>query len=133
VTGFWATFVGVVGSLAALVAAFQGVKIVLRGRRTTFTANIWKRLAEVEAALERERAAREQARITFTAALDREKTAREKETASLRAALLQFRQRDGIWLELWHDSNVERVAAGMTAVQLPDKLRKWPDEIQSIM
>jgi hypothetical protein len=55
VTGFWATFVGVVGSLAALVAAFQGIKIVMRGRRTTFTANIWKRLAEVEAALEREK------------------------------------------------------------------------------
>jgi CRISPR/Cas system CMR-associated protein Cmr3 (group 5 of RAMP superfamily) len=115
VTGFWATFVGVVGALATLVAAFQGIKIVLRGRRTTFYANIWKRLAEVEAALERE------------------KTAREKETAALRAALQQFRQRDGIWLELWHDSNVERVANGMTAVQLPDKLRKWPDEIQSIM
>ena len=101
---FWATLTGVAAALGALGSGFAGWKVITRGNRTTFTANIWKRLAEVES-----------------------------QVNELQAALQQFKNRDGIWLELWHDNNVDRTAHGLPVVQLPEVLRKWPDEISRII
>lgn len=106
--------VSILSALGVFGSGLAGWKVFTRGNRTTFTANIWKRLAEVEAALTKEQADR------------------QRETSALQAALLEFRERDGVWLELWHDGNVERTAAGLPAVQLPEKLRKWPQAIVSI-
>lgn len=51
------------------------------------------------------------------------------EIALMQAALQSFKDRDGVWFELWHDQNVALSAAGVPVVQLPDKLRSWPDAI----
>ena len=58
-----------------------------------------------------------------------EKTERRREYNQMQAALQAFRDRDGVWLELWHDQNVALSAAGLPTIQLPDKLKKWPEVI----
>lgn len=114
-TGGVGVVIAILSALGVFGSGLAGWKVITRGNRTTFTANIWRRLAEVESSL------------------DVEKAERQKETSALRAALQQFRERDGMWLELWHDSNVERTQNGMSAVPLPEKLRKWPEEIKLIL
>lgn len=119
--GFWGTFIAVVGGLATLLASFQGIKIVTRGKRTTFTANIWKRLDELTLELEKERADRKKETASLRAENDR-----------VRSALQQFRYRDGTWMEFWHQGNVDRARDGLPILQLPETLRKWPEEISAM-
>lgn len=120
-TPFWAAFVSVFSSVAVIFAAFQGIKIVRRGKRTTFIDNIWKRLSEIEAQLKQEQIDRE-----------KETSALRAENVRVRQALQQFRYRDGAWMETWHQNNVDRVAAGLPILQLPEGLRKWPEEITAV-
>lgn len=63
------------------------------------------------------------------AELAAEKQERRSEFRQMSAALQAFRDRDGLWLELWHSQNVALSAAGLPVLQLPDRLRKWPEEI----
>lgn len=58
-----------------------------------------------------------------------EKRERRTEFQQMSAALQAFRDRDGLWLELWHGQNVALSSAGLPVVQLPDRLRQWPEEI----
>lgn len=120
-TPFWAAFVSVFSSVAVIAAALQGIKVIRRGKRTTFTDNIWKRLDQVEARLKQEQ-------------IDREKETSDlrAENVRVRSALQQFRYRDGAWMETWHQNNVDRVANGMPILQLPEGLRKWPEEITAV-
>lgn len=60
--------------------------------------------------------------------LAEEKRERKRENAVMQSQLQAFRDRDGMWLDLWHQQNVALTAAGSTVIQLPDKLRKWPEE-----
>jgi len=123
-SGLQTFIVTILGTIFTGVAAVAGVKVSRRGspRRLRQSEIFRQELAELKASQSVEMAGGKQELAT-------ERQERKSEYRQMQAALQSFRDRDGVWFEVWHSQNVALSTAGLPVIQLPERLRRWPEEI----
>lgn len=123
-SGLQTFIVTILGTIFTGVAAVAGVKVSRRGspRRLRQSEIFRQELAELKASQSVEMAGVKQELAT-------ERQERKSEYRQMQAALQSFRDRDGVWFEVWHSQNVALSTAGLPVIQLPERLRRWPEEI----
>jgi len=137
VNGLQQVIVALLGSGGIGGSLLMGLRVWWKGRtRKTSSAQEFRdELSDYRDASSKELTAFKDSASAELAALKAEMAAekleRRAEFRQMSAALQAFRDRDGLWFEVWHGQNVALAAAGLPVILLPEQLKKWPEAINN--